>query len=163
MTTRDLSFILLLGALVLGGCASEAPEPPDPTATYESFGVQILPEGAVPVQAVLAEPENYVGRIVKIEGTVREVCQNAGCWLTMDAGEGPLVRILVDRDEDGGYAFTVPKDIGGRRAIARGILEEQTLDDDERRHLAEDTGADYVPAFEYRIEATGVLVEKVRG
>ena len=94
----------------------------DPTATYDAFGENMTPDEALPVVAVSAEKSNYIGKQVKVEGEVVEVCQSSGCWLTMDAGGGSLLRIDVPRDSAGTYVYTFPKDISGRRIIVGGQL-----------------------------------------
>ncbi len=165
--------IYLLLALVLGACGSEqAADAPEAAATdaltpYDVYGESFSDEGAVPVQAVVAEREEYLGRSVKIEGTVAEVCQMAGCWLTLQTGDGNNIRILVARKEDGNYAFTVPKDISGRRVVVQGMLAEETLLEGTQRHLAEDAGRavddeTLAPKTELQMTAQGVLIE-VRG
>jgi hypothetical protein len=85
----------------------------------------------------------------------------------------------VARKEDGGYAFTVPKDISGRRVVVQGTLTEETLSAEMQQHLAEDAGAAHgdagslsaaapadtaarAPQPEYQVTASGVLVEKAR-
>ena len=161
-----LFFIL---ALVAGACGTERAETPaaaaDAASPYDLYGQSFSDEGAIPVQAVLAERDQYIGQSVKIEGTVAEVCQMAGCWLTLQAGDGDNVRILVARKESGAYAFTVPKDISGRRVVVQGTLAEETLLEGTQRHLAEDAGHDVdedtlAPKDELQLTAQGVLVEK---
>ncbi len=163
--------IFLLLTLVLGACGSEqAADAPEAAATdaltpYDVYGETFSDEGAVPVQAVVAERDHYLGRSVKIEGTVAEVCQMAGCWLTLQTGDGDNIRILVARKENGDYAFTVPKDISGRRVVVQGMLAEETLLEGTQRHLAEDAGRavdneTLTPTTELQVTAQGVLVEK---
>ena len=163
--------IYLLLALVLGACGSEqaadAPEATDALTPYDVYGEAFSVEGAVPVQAVVAERHHYLGRAVKIEGTVAEVGQMAGCWLTLQTGDGDNIRILVARKENGDYAFTVPKDISGRRVVVQGMLAEETLLEGAQRHLAEDAGRavddqTLTPTTELQVTAQGVLIE-VRG
>lgn len=160
---------LLLVALVFGACGTEqaTDENADVHASspYEVYGEAFPDEGAMPVQAVVAEREQYIGKNVKVEGTVAEVCQMAGCWLTLQTGDGNNVRILVARKENGDYAFTVPKDISGRRVVVQGTLDEETLLEGTQRHLAEDAGvevdeASLEPKTELQLTAQGVLIEK---
>lgn len=151
-------------ALTLAACQSELPEPIDPAATYATYGEALTPDGAVPVQAVVAERAQFVDRSVKIEGVVSEVCQAKGCWLTLQA-EGDNIRINVPRDEENAYVFTVPKDISGRRVVVEGMLTEATLSAETQHHYDEDTGhthegAEYHPRTELQMTASGVLVEK---
>ena len=162
--------VLLIFALFLGACGAEQADAPAAAATdtaspYDVFGEAFSDEGAVPVQAVVAEREQYVGQSVKVEGTVAEVCQMEGCWLTIHAGEGDNIRIFVARDESGAYAFTVPTDISGRRVVVQGTLAEETLLEGTQRHLAEDAGREVdeetlAPKAELQLTAQGVLIEK---
>ncbi len=157
-------------ALVLGACGAEQVDAPaaaaiDTASSYDVFGEAFSDEGAVPVQAVMAERDQYIGNSVKIEGTVAEVCQMAGCWLTIQAGDGDNVRILVARKESGEYAFTVPTDISGRRVVVQGTLAEEMLLEGTQRHLAEDAGREVdeeslAPKAELQLTAQGVLIEK---
>ena len=148
-TLRRLLPLLLL-ALTLGACqsADDAPtEAPvegaasaEPAAT--TYGAEVDAAQALPAEAVLAEADRYAGQPVTVEGRVVEVCQKKGCWLTLDAGEGRGIRILTARTPEGGYVYTVPKDISGRRAVVHGTLKAETMSADEQRHLAEDAGED---------------------
>jgi hypothetical protein len=154
----------LLALLAFAACGQEPPEAIDPVAGYEAYGDTLTPEGAVPVQAVAAEPGTYAGRAVKVEGTVVEVCQMKGCWVTLDAGDGTLVRVGVARTDAGDYAFTLPTDLSGRRVVVEGVLEEAILTADVQQHLAEDAGTPLTEMPQDRPElqltARGVLVQK---
>ncbi len=164
--------LFLILALVLGACGAEQADAPAAAAAeavspYDVYGEAFSDEGAVPVQAIVAERDEYIGQVVKVEGTVAEVCQMAGCWLTLQTGDGNNVRILVARKESGDYAFTVPKDISGRRVVVQGTLAEETLLEGTQRHLAEDAGREVdeeslAPKTELQLTAQGVLIE-VRG
>ena len=98
------------------------------------------------------------GKDVTVTGTVREVCQAAGCWLTLDTADGSddqestTIRISVPRDDDGNYVFTVPKDISGRSAYVTGYVEEQEVDQATLDHYAEDAA-----------RAAGESVEEMHG
>ncbi len=158
-------FLLFLGCLLLAACRNEPPA--EPASPYDAYGAALTDEGAMPVQAVVAQRERYVGQTVKVEGTVAAVCQARGCWLTLQTTDGENVRVVVPRTEDGSdYVFTVPKDISGRRVVVEGTLAEETLSAAAHHHMAEDAGADIEadaagPVQELQLTARGVLVEKV--
>ncbi|MFQ5569194.1 MAG: DUF4920 domain-containing protein [Rhodothermales bacterium] len=165
---RKIYPLILLVALVLGACQSEqtADEAAVSDTMYDTYGEAITDEGAVPVQAVVAEREQYLGQAVKLEGTVAEVCQNKGCWLTLQTGDGNNVRVLVPKDEAGNYLFTVPTDISGRQVVVQGTLVEETLSEETQHHMAEDAGEDveadaFQPKTELQLTAHGVLIVKV--
>ena len=90
---------------------------------------------------LIEDADEYAGRTVVVEGTVREVCQMAGCWLSLAGETGETIRIDVPRDETESYVFTFPKDASGRTARVAGTLEVRTESVADRRHYAEDGGA----------------------
>ena len=169
---------LTLGGLTLGACRSSADEHTDdadanaPAATatsslagYDGFGAAPSDTAAaVPAATVAAQAETYAGKPVVVAGTVSQVCQMAGCWATLQTEAG-TIRIKMPK-ENGQYAFTLPKDISGRRVIAAGTLERAALSADHAEHMAKESGAPgadttrYVDTQELQLTATGVLVAK---
>lgn len=124
--------ILAVALLVLTGCSesAEIQEPSAPAvsfASYDVFGSEFDQTDAVPVQQVAASPADYLGDPVKVSGTITEVCQGRGCWMTLQVSDAQLVRIVMPRDEENNYLFTLDKGMSGRRAIVQGILDESTL------------------------------------
>jgi len=84
---------------------------------------------AIPVEAILAEPEIYHDRSIVVGGTVHEVCQMNGCWLMLRSQEtGDGLRVHTEIEENGDYIFTVSKDISGRYAVVSGTLINPNLD-----------------------------------
>ena len=74
--------------------------------------------------------------VVKVRGTVQEVCQAKGCWMNIandETGESMMVRF---KD----YGFFMPKDIAGREVIIEGQASFQETSVEELRHYAEDAG-----------------------
>ena len=142
-------------ALVLVSCAP-APLP----VTYVSFGAEITADEALPIGKVVADPDAYDGQTVKLAGVVREVCQNKGCWMTLEGGDGQSVRVTF-RD----YGFFVPKDIAGRSVVLEGSVRREELSVETLRHYAEDEGksddeiaAITQPQIQLTVVADGVLV-----
>ncbi|MBO6574863.1 MAG: DUF4920 domain-containing protein [Rhodothermales bacterium] len=109
--------------ILLAGCVGDHSQEYDVLTGYDSFGEAITPEDAVPVSAVIADGPAMIGHPVKLEGRISEVCEMAGCWLSMQVIDGPMVRVDVPRDENGAYVFTFPKDASGRRAVISGVLQ----------------------------------------
>lgn len=72
---------------------------------------------------------------VTLKGTVNEVCQKKGCWMTMAAGEQNEMMVKF-KD----YGFFVPMDIAEREVILSGKAYYQVTPVDELRHYAEDAG-----------------------
>ncbi len=65
-------------------------------------------------------PEKYLGKSVRVEGRIAEVCQMAGCWITIrDESSDDLLQVKVD---DGVIVF--PKNGAGKRAVVQGKVEK---------------------------------------
>ena len=90
---------------------------------------------------LVADAASLDGQTVAVEGTVRKVCQQAGCWLTMDAGDGETIRVVVPKDDAGTYVYTFPTDITGATARLVGTFAVAEESVEMQRHLAEDEGA----------------------
>lgn len=148
MTLRIAS--LLLALVLVAGCAETATDAPTETAVetanYTPYGEPVALDDGAPTVApssLLADPTAYDGETVRVEGTVAEVCQAAGCWLTLrdtGASDGETVRVLVPKDSAGSYVYTFPTDLGMVDVVLEGTAEVDTMGVDELRHYAEDEG-----------------------
>ncbi len=141
-----------LFALILLASVTACADPADPgaaagtSAPAPEVGALALGE-AVPSGEAITPAElisgagEYAGQEVLVEGTAREVCQMAGCWLTFADGSGQTVRINVPRDESESYVFTFPKDASGQTVRVLGTLAVDTESVEDQRHYAQDGGA----------------------
>jgi hypothetical protein len=85
----------------------------------ESFGDGVTLDDAVAIDVLLENPNDYVGRKVRVDGVITAVCKKRGCWMQVtDQESGNGVRIKV---EDGVIVF--PYTSMGREAQAEGIFE----------------------------------------
>lgn len=147
---RRAALLILAGLLVglpllAGGCSTKTPDTsaekrnsaPAAAATpaaWEYFGAQIPEATPVAATELLKSPDGYVGKTLQVEGTVAEVCQVKGCWMTMQAADRSLRIKFKD------YGFFVPKDCAGRTARLEGVLSVETTPVEEARHYLEDAG-----------------------
>ena len=95
-----------------------------------------------------------------VEGTVLEVCQKKGCWMTIQPVGGEEVTV---RFKD--YGFFMPKTLSGSKVLVEGTAKRSIVSVDDLRHYAEDAGksADEIaqmtePKEEIEFTATGVRV-----
>lgn len=126
------------------------------------FGKTISAGGATNVQNLMADPnasEKYTG---KVTGTVVSVCQNKGCWMKLDAGNGQTMMVTF-KD----YGFFVPKDITGQTVVIEGVAEMKTVSVEEQQHYAKDAGKTQAeidaitqPKTELSFVADGVVLVK---
>lgn len=106
-----------------------------------SFGEPITVPVAetVKVSDVMKSPEKFVGKPIRITGTVRDVCEKKGCWATLSEGSGePLyVKFTCPAEENG---RVMPMEARGRPATVQGVVKIKEIDEEEARHYAEDAG-----------------------
>lgn len=138
----------LLASLAVAGLAAET--------EGTKYGAGVILRTSIKVADLLAEPESYVGKTVRVDGVVQAVCQTMGCWIQLgDDENGTGIQFKV---EDGVIVF--PKDGKGHKASAEGTFEKIAAGDaHEAEHAQEamkQTGATEVP--KYRIRATGAVI-----
>jgi hypothetical protein len=131
----------------------------------QSFGKGLTGPEVTKISDILAKPELYEGKTVRVEGLVTEVCLKRGCWMMIASDkEFQALRIKV---EDGEIVF--PPEAKGKRAIAEGVFtkteltREQALN--QAKHRAEEQGQKFdpetakdIPTVVYQIQATGAVV-----
>lgn len=149
--------VALLAAATLA--AADSGEP------CQRYGAGVTLEEPTPVSEIVAEPEAWAGRTVRVEGVVHEVCPMAGCWLTFVPEPGaPELRVKV---EDGEIVF--PPSARGRLASAQGVVEVQEMTREQYTawlaHLAEEQGRAFDeesvgegPYRQVQVKATGAEV-----
>lgn len=97
---------------------------------------------------------------VAVKGTVTDVCQKKGCWLTIKTDDNSEFFVKM-KD----YAFFVPTALKGKNVVMDGTAEVKTISVDEQKHYATDakksqTEIDAItqPKEEIRFVATGIKV-----
>lgn len=97
---------------------------------------------------------------VAVKGTVTDVCEKKGCWLTVKTDDDDTFFVKM-KD----YAFFVPTALKGKNVVLEGTAETKTISVDEQKHYAEDAkksaaeiAAITKPAEEIRFVATGIKV-----
>lgn len=166
MFHRRLGFVLL-ALFVCGLCAPAtralAEEKAETTPAY--YGAELSDADTVPVSKLLATPEDYVGKKVKIEGRILGVCAMRGCWIDV-AGDKDLESIRV-KVKDGEIVF--PVEAKGKMAVAEGTFEKIQLDLEQTRQMKEEECKKKGEKFEpdsctqpgvlYRIAGLGAVVQ----
>lgn len=75
-------------------------------------------KASTPIGAINAAHEQYVGKLVQIEGKVTGVCQGAGCWVALTDAEGNTLKLKV---HDGAVDFRQVAAVG-RYMVGEGIF-----------------------------------------
>ena len=100
-----------------------------------NYGETITKKKAVAASAIPGKLQSAESLDLKAKGTILEVCQNKGCWMTLDMGGGQTLRVTF-KD----YGFFVPKDAAGKTAWIEGTAKKDNLSVAQLRHAAEDAG-----------------------
>ncbi len=154
---RVLSILLIIALTACSGKTSETDEMTD-TGVFvgQPFELEDIKPAASLFELITEEPlEN-----IRVEGTVVEVCQTKGCWLTFDTNQDVNFRVtFLD------YGFFVPKDLAGQKVVLEGMAWMETKSVNVLRHYAEDAGAsdEEIAAItedqvELLFEASGVYI-----
>jgi hypothetical protein len=110
-----------------------------------TYGKPLTVKDVTRVSDILAQPEQYQGKRVKVEGAVVGVCQKRGCWIQV-AGDRDFesIRFKVD---DGVIVF--PMSARGKTALVEGVVSVSTLSVEEQvrqgEHHAQEEGRTFDP------------------
>ena len=143
---------LALIAACLVGCSGGSGESSDSSSTTggENASAQSemkLPEGAVHVGKDITvakavslgklrqDPDSYLDQTVIIEARAANVCQTAGCWMTL-ADDSPGDPVLVVWSSGCGGEYEFPKDCSGQKVYVQGQLSMKEISEETAEHLA---------------------------
>ncbi len=106
--------------------------------------------------------KNPIETSFTIKTPIVEICQTAGCWVSIDKGNGETIRVRF-KDH-----FTIPtKTKIGTETYIHGIAYMDTVPVELLQHFAEDAGKSEVeikkitqPKFELCFEADGITLVK---
>lgn len=156
----------LIGVILTAGACKNLPTNESFSANnaqrLKSFGAEITDEGFVTLDQATTMLEGVDSLPLKLTGTVKEVCQNKGCWMNVVSETGESQPIFVKFKD---YGFFVPKDCAGKKVVMEGIAYREVTPVDELKHYAEDKGASAEelaaitePKEELKFMASGVLL-----
>ncbi len=129
------------------------------------LGKPIEVKNTTTIKEIYSNPDKYLGKDVRIEGEIVDVCQNQGCFMHVkDSSTHEVIQVKVN---DGEIVF--PKDGAGKKVIAQGKLEKQVLSKEQliqqTEHYAQEAGkkADTSKITEgkatYRIKGEGAIIK----
>ncbi len=132
-------------------------------AAPSRYGEGVKTRETVSLARLAADPEAWAGKVVRLVGTVQDVCPKKGCWLQLGA-EGATVRVKVEDD-----VIVFPQTAKGQPAVVEGKVEVLPMSKEQLtgwlRHIAEEKGEAFDPASvgdgPYRIvqiQATGAEI-----
>ncbi len=128
------------------------------TAQEKKYGNGVTLTTATAVESLLSQPQQYLGKTVRVDGVITAVCEMAGCWLEL-ADAKPGAKTLRFKVDDGVIVF--PVSAKGRRASAEGVFEKlsgemaKEYEADREKSKGGDT-KNAVPSFQ--VKATGAVI-----
>jgi hypothetical protein len=160
-------FIALLGLVIFASCNQnkEAVQEKEVKKEFAVFGDSISNEKALTAAQMLAKYQTLkTGDTLAVKFTtkINEICQNKGCWMTLDLGQDQQAFVKF-KD----YGFFVPMNAQNREVVVEGkaFIEETPVA--ELKHYAEDEGKSKeaidsikTPKKELKFLAHGVLIAK---
>ncbi len=123
---------------------------PDATATVVKRGEPIPSGPRLPIATVLANPDDYAGKTVTVDGQVQNVCTRAGCWMEISS---PTESTDAPGSKDApsttprscrvsfNHAFSVPRTSGGDAATVHGTVRARNISPQMVKHLEEEGGS----------------------
>lgn len=104
-------------------------EKPVEIATVQNFGAPFSIEKAIPAADLFKAPETYVGKKIRVEATVTDVCQKMGCWMVITEQDKHM-RITTKA-----HKFFVAKDGAGSLCQIEGEVVAKELDPERTAHF----------------------------
>ena len=131
-----------------------------PEKQESKFGIDFEMSNAITLASLQSEMESADSLDCVVKGTVAEVCQKKGCWMTLKKEDGSTIRVTF-KD----YALFMPKDLAGKEIALHGVAKAKTESVEMLKHLAEDQGksqdeidAITEPETKLAIVADGVVI-----
>jgi hypothetical protein len=103
-------------------------------ATVTAVGSKLAAVPVVKVADVLARPEEWAGKTIRLEGNVTAMCTHRRAWFALQSEDksGAYVRVLT------APSFLVPEGSLGKKARTEGVLEVTEVSAETATHYAQE-------------------------
>jgi hypothetical protein len=88
----------------------------------QQFGEPLTLKKETKISSILAKPDTYNGKLVKVRGTIVDVCPSMGCYITISGDKRD--QSIMFKVEDGVISF--PVTLKGQEVVAEGIVAKMT-------------------------------------
>jgi hypothetical protein len=150
------ALVLLFAGAVMAGDSENTGE--------KVYGQGVSAPDTMLVSELLATPDAYLGKTVRVKGTAVGVCTHRGCWINIASDtEGETVRVQV---KDGVIVF--PPEIMGDLVIAEGVWTANELTMEQTKKVCAAQAREEGKEFDegevtscmtlYQISGTGAVV-----
>jgi len=131
---------------------------------WKTFGKGTSLSETTKISSILAQPEQFIGKTVLVEGRVVDVCKKRGCWMELASDkEFQTIRVKV---QDGKIVF--PLKGKGHLALVEGVVEKLEISKEQmlknlKRH-AKENGETFDPSLAkekviYRLRGLGAKID----
>jgi hypothetical protein len=115
------------------------------SAAAKKYGKPITLKETTKISDIYANPDQFNGQRVKVQGPIVDVCAERGCWIAIGSDqEFQTLRFKVD---DGVIVF--PLEIKGQNAVVEGVLTVTTLSEaaqiEQGEHMAKEKKTTFDP------------------
>ncbi|NCS87719.1 MAG: hypothetical protein AUK34_04895 [Ignavibacteria bacterium CG2_30_36_16] len=152
---RKLIFVLLAVFLIVGVSLAEG----------KKYGKGVTLKEKTKISDIFANPEEFTGKKVLVEGMIVDVCSKRGCWMEI-ASDKEFEKIKI-KVEDGEIVF--PLEEKGKTALVEGTIEKIEMTKEQAieraKHHAEEVGQKFDPASVtgpevfYQIRGLGAVIK----
>lgn len=132
-------------------------------ADVKKYGQPLGLKDEVKVSDILAHPDQFAGKKVRVKGVVTDVCEERGCWIKIGADK----QEIMFKVDDGVIAF--PMAAKGGTVVAEGTVSKRVLSVEQQKAMCEKEAkalskkADYSkvtgPKTLVRIEGLGAEIQ----
>jgi flagellar hook assembly protein FlgD len=129
-----------------------------PAMTEETtLGAGVTIKDVTPIASITANPNDYVGKIIRVDGIATAVCEQMGCWMAVaasDAKDAPTIRIKVEEGK-----VVIPVTAKGKQVSAEGTFQAVGATDEASKESQAATKLDAKAFTDYQLKATGAIIK----
>lgn len=150
--------------VIMLGCQPASEQPETPPVEMAQYGAPLELSETTSIADILTDPTAYVGKKVRIEGRIKDVCPMQGCWIEVENEDG--TKSMTVKVNDGEIVFK--PESTGNHAVAEGEVYAIEMTQEKAiaymAHLAEEKGEAFDstsvtgPMTIYQIQGVGAEV-----
>ena len=125
MIRNSIVTLVLLLSVGLMSCSSEKAE-----AVGDQFGQGVTLDQVIPIADVFTQAGDLSGKMVRVSGTVTDLCKHKGCWMQVSDGQNVLTVRFKDE------AFIIPANAVGRSVDMEGLFIAEKISNPMGSHQA---------------------------
>jgi len=100
-------------------------------AETRKYGQPLTLKAEVKVAELFANPDQYAGKRVRVQGLVTDVCAERGCWIKIGADKREILYKVADG------VITFPMAAKGSPVVAEGIVLKRVVTVEQQKAMCE--------------------------